>query len=297
MCKPVKIFGLGLLVLLAGVVMPAYADVCAVDDLDKRICLPAPAQRIATLSPGATELVYAAGAGKQVVAVVAFSDYPPQAKQVQSVGSHTRLDLETLVSLKPDLAIGWVTGNPPEQLESLAALGIPVFHIEPHGFEAIASVLERLAVLAGTEIEGKRVAEDFRRGMADLEEHYADAEPVSVFYQVWNEPLMTANDGHFIGRVIRLCGGINTFGDLPRDVPRIDLESVLATDPEVIVVGGMGEDNSEWLIPWRQFSGLKAVQRDNLFFVPPSLIQRPTPRLLEGSRILCQQLDRARARR
>lgn len=283
--------------LLSCLIIPAYAKVCAVDDLNRRICLDAPAQRIAALSPGATELAYAAGAGDKVVAVVSFSDYPLQARKVQSVGSHTRLDLETLVSLQPDLAIGWVTGNPVEQLESIVSLGIPVFHIEPHSFEHIASVLERLAFLAGTAAKGQQVAQSFREGMAELRDRYTDAEPVSVFYQVWDEPLMTVNDKHFIGQIIQLCGGTNPFGDLSRDVPRIDLESVLTADPDVIVAGGMGEENSEWLIPWTKFSGLTAVEKNNLFFVPPSLIQRPTPRLLEGSRILCQQLDQARARR
>lgn len=288
---------LGILVLIAFTAVPIQAEVCATDDLKNRVCLNAPAQRIAALSPGATELVYAAGAGDRVVAVVSHSDYPPEAKQVQSVGSHTRLDLEALVSLRPDLVVGWVTGNPAEQLESIAALGIPVFYIEPRSFEGISTAIERLAALAGSEAEGEAVAQDFRQGMSELAERHAGAESVSVFYQVWDEPLMTINDGHLIGQVITLCGGVNLFGDLPRDVPRISIESVLVADPEAIVAGGMGEENRDWLIDWKAFPGLSAVQKENLFFVPPSLIQRPTPRLLEGSRMFCDKLERARERR
>jgi iron complex transport system substrate-binding protein len=108
----------------------AIAEVCATDDRNREVCLEQPAERIATLSPGATELTYAAGAGDKVVAVVSYSDYPPEAKEVASVGSHTRMDLEALVTLRPDLVIGWVTGNPAEQLETIEALGIPVFYIE-----------------------------------------------------------------------------------------------------------------------------------------------------------------------
>lgn len=279
------------------VTVPAQAEVCATDDLDNTLCLKAPAERVAALSPGATELLYAAGAGERSVAVVSFSDYPPEAKQVQSVGSHTRLDLEMLVTLKPDLVIGWVTGNPAEQLESIAALGIPVFYIEPRSFEGIATALERLAKLAGTGDEGNDVARNFRRGIAELADQYAGAEPVPVFYQVWDEPLMTINNGHLIGQVITLCGGDNIFGDLSRDVPRISIESVLVADPETIVAGGMGEENRDWLLAWEEFPGLTAVQKQNLFFVPPSLIQRPTPRLLEGSRMFCQKLEQARERR
>nr|WP_240458057.1 cobalamin-binding protein [Halomonas socia] len=276
----------------------AQADpVCVVDDRDREVCLAAPASRIATLSPGATELTWAAGGGDRVVAVVSYSDYPPEAREVTSVGSHTRVDLETLVSLEPDLVIGWVTGNPIEQLETIEALGVPVFYIEPRSVDSVATTIERLARLAGSEAQGDAVAAEFRAAMAALADEYADAEPVATFYQVWDEPLMSVNDEHLIGEVVRLCGGVNVFGELSRLVPRIDDEAVLAADPEVIVAGGMGEENRHWLTHWQQYPGLAAVERDNLFFVPPSLIQRPTPRLLEGSRILCEKLEVARGRR
>lgn len=290
-------------VLLTGLVMlplaaaQASSEVCATDDRQREVCLDAPAERIAALSPGATELTYAAGAGDKVVAVVSYSDYPPEAKEVTSVGSHTRIDLETLVTLQPDLVVGWVTGNPAEQLETLEALGMPVFYIEPRDFDGVSTAIERLARLAGTRREGDRVAQAFREGMSALAARYADAAPVPVFYQVWGEPLMTVNDAHLIGKVIKLCGGRNVFGEQSRLVPRINDESVLDVDPEAIIAGGIGEDDRDGLDHWTQYPGLTAVARDNLFFVPPSLIQRPTPRLLEGSRILCEKLEVARARR
>lgn len=270
---------------------------CAIDDRGRQVCLSEPAQRIAALSPGATELVYAAGAGERVVAVVAYSDYPPEALEVVSVGSHTRVDLERLLALAPDLVIGWVTGNPAEQLETLESLGLPVFYIEPRTLEGVATAIERLARLAGSEAAGEAEAARFRDGMAELAERYADAAPLSVFYQVWDEPLMTINDDHLIGQVLSLCGGVNVFGGLDRLVPRLDEEAVLAADPEAIIAGGMGEENRAWLAHWQQYPALTAVERDNLFFVPPSLIQRPTPRLLEGSRLFCEKLEVARGRR
>ena len=270
---------------------------CAIDDRDREICLHSAAQRIATLSPGATELTYAAGAGDQVVAVVSYSDYPPEAKNVVSVGSHTRIDLEALVGLAPDLVIGWVTGNPAEQLETLKALGMPVFYIEPRSMEGVASAIERLARLAGTEAAGQAVADNFRTTMTELAERYSERDPVPTFYQVWDEPLMSVNDQHLIGQVVTLCGGVNVFGGQSRLVPRIDDEAVLAANPEVIVAGGMGEENRHWLTHWEQYSSLMAVAEDNLFFVPPSLIQRPTPRLMEGTQLLCEKLDIARQKR
>ncbi|MGM0545041.1 MAG: cobalamin-binding protein [Pseudomonadota bacterium] len=270
---------------------------CVIDDRDREVCLRNAAQRIATLSPGATELTYAAGAGDQVVAVVDYSDYPEAAKEVPSVGSHTRIDLEALVALSPDLVIGWTTGNPPKQLETLASLGMPVFYIEPRGVNGVASAVESLARLAGTEEAGQQVADEFRAGMAEVEARYQDRDPVPTFYQVWDEPVMSINDEHLIGQVVRMCGGANVFGDQQRLVPRLDDEAVLAANPEAIIAGGMGEENRHWLTHWEQYDELKAVAQGNLFFVPPSLIQRPTPRLLDGAKLLCQKLETARERR
>ncbi|MDK8465051.1 cobalamin-binding protein [Marinobacter sp. SS13-12] len=273
------------------------AQVCATDDIGEEVCLGQPAARIAALSPGATELVWAAGAGDKVVAVVAFSDYPEQAKDVPSVGSHTRLDLERLMKLQPDLVIGWVTGNPPEQIEALKDLGLPVFSIEPRSFEGVSHTIERLSRLASTEEKGFAEADRFRQGIAALERQYRDAETVSVFYQVWDEPLMTVNDEHLIGKVITLCGGVNVFGNLDRLVPRISAEAVIGANPEAILAGGMGEENRHWLSRWEAFPGIDATARDNLYFIPPSLVQRPTPRMLEGSQLFCERLDDARAKR
>ena len=276
---------------------PVLAQVCAKDDRDRAVCLDQPATRIAALSPGATELVWAAGAGEQVVAVVDYSDYPPAAKAVPKVGSHTRLDMERLLQLQPDLVIAWVTGNPVEQVRMLEDLGLPVFAIEPRSFEAVSQTIERLATLAGTEADGFAEADRFRRGIAELRAQYAEAEPVPVFYQVWDEPLMTVNDDHLIGEMIQLCGGDNIFGDLERLVPRISTEAVVTGNPEAILAGGMGEENRHWLTRWEAFPELKATKKDNLFFIPPSLVQRPTPRMLEGTRLFCEKLEVARGRR
>jgi iron complex transport system substrate-binding protein len=289
----------GLAGLLLAACLPVSADspYCAIDDLGEQLCLEAPAQRIAALSPGATELTYAAGAGDQVVAVVSYSDYPPEAKDVASVGSHTRIDLEALVGLAPDLVIGWVTGNPAEQLETLEALGMPVFYIEPGNMEGVASAIERLARLAGTEAAGQAVADNFRHTMNAIVARYSERDPVPTFYQVWDEPLMSVNDQHLIGQVVEICGGVNVFGKQARLVPRLDDEAVLSANPEVIVAGGMGEENRHWLTHWEQYPNVMAVAEDNLFFVPPSLLQRPTPRLMEGAQILCEKLDIARQKR
>lgn len=278
-----------------GLPAPAAAR-CVHDALDRKVCIADPVERVVSLSPGATELLFSAGAGEKLVAVSAWSDYPPEAGELPQVGNSNRLDLEAIVALEPDLVVAWVDGNSASQLAKIEALGIPVFWLKPRTFEHIASAVERLALLSGDETAGAGRAAAFLAGIAQLRERYQEAAPVRVFYQVWHEPLMTINDEELIGRAIRLCGGDNVFGHLPRLVPRISTEAVLEANPDAILSGGEDSDDRRWLDQWRRYPELTAVSRDNLYLIPPSLIQRPTLRMLEGSEQLCQTLERARAR-
>ncbi|MEQ5816593.1 cobalamin-binding protein [Marinobacter sp. NFXS11] len=267
---------------------------CVSDALDQRVCLAEPAQRVVSLSPGATELLFSAGAGDRVVAVSAWSDYPAEAADLPQVGDSNRLDLEAIVSLTPDLVVAWVDGNSRSQLERLSGLGIPVFWLAPRTFDDIAAAVSDLALLTGLPDLGNERAEAFRAEMAALKAQYADARPVKVFYQIWDQPLMTVNREELISKAIALCGGVNVFGGLPRLVPRISREAVLEANPEAIITAGSSGDR-QWLETWRQFPGLAAVAAGNLFLEPPDLLARPTLRMADGARHLCQTLEQARA--
>lgn len=275
----------------------ALAEICVQDDSGAEVCLNKPAQRIIALSPGATELVYAAGGGDSVVAAVSYCDYPEAAKALPRVGSYNRFDQEAILAQKPDLLVAWIEGNPAEQLAKLKSLGLTIYYTQLNDFEDVSSSLERLGKLAGSDAQAKLAADKFRAGITELETRYSHSAPVTVFQQIWNKPLMTVNNHHIISEATRICGGVNVFGELPNLSARIDNEAVLAADPEAIIAGGMGEENRDWLDEWQRFSGLTAVRKNNLFFIPPSTIQRPTPRLLEGTTLLCKHLETARARR
>jgi hypothetical protein len=132
---------------------------------------------------------------------------------------------------------------------------------------------------------------------AALQQRYGSRPPVPTFYQIWKQPLMTVGRRQIISDVIRLCGGNNVFGKLETMAPTVTVEAVIAANPEAIVASGMDEARPEWLDDWRRWSSITAVARGNLFFVPPDLIQRHTPRLLEGAERLCQHLETARSRR
>ena len=285
--------------LLAGVLLapPALAQLTLSDDTGRTLSLPAPAQRIVSLAPHVTELLFAAGAGAKLVGVVAYSDYPEAAKSLPQVGGYTQIDLEAIAALRPDLVIAWQSGNRDAHLGRLEALGIPVYVNEPRSLDDVAHSLLQFGRLAGTEAAAETAAGAFRARHAELAARYSAQPPVRTFYQIWDRPLMTVSDAHLIADVIRLCGGSNVFGGLSQLAPTIGVEAVLAANPEAIVASGMGDARPEWLDQWARWPQLEAAARDNLFFIPPELIQRHTPRILEGAARLCEQLEQARARR
>ncbi|WP_210411813.1 cobalamin-binding protein [Noviherbaspirillum sp. UKPF54] len=281
--------------LLCAAAQPAVASVSAVDDTQRTVTLPGPARRIVSLAPHTTEMLFAAGAGSHVVGVTEYSDYPPEAKRIASVGSGISLDLERILQLKPDLIVGWNNGSAAAQLAKLDALGIPVFRSEPHGFSAIATSLERLAHLAGTDAAGHAAAASFRARLQGLDAAYRQRSRLKVFYQIWRSPLMTLNDATTPAAVLRLCGAENIFGGLPQLAPTVSIEAVLKADPDV-VIASIGEQDDVFGT-WRRFPQLKAVARGNMLLVDGGILNRSGPRILDGAETLCRQLDAVRNKR
>jgi iron complex transport system substrate-binding protein len=285
-------------VAMAAPAIPGDAGAIVVrDDSGATLRLPRAARRIVSLAPHITETLYAAGVGDRIVATVDYSDYPEAARRLPRVGGYSRIDIEAVIAQKPDLVIGWQSGNAPAQIDRLRALGIPVFLSQPNRIDDVAGALETFGLLGGDAAAGRSAAARFRERLAALVARYSGRPPVRAFYQIWKQPLMTIGGKQIISDVIRLCGGENVFADLTTMAPTVSVEAVLAANPEAILASGMDAARPEWLDDWRRWSSLTAVMRDNLFFVPPELIQRHTPRLLDGAERLCQALESARSRR
>jgi iron complex transport system substrate-binding protein len=265
-----------------------------VDDAGNSVTLAKPARRIVSLAPHATEMLFAVGAGRYVVGAVAYSDYPEAARRIPRVGGYESFDLERIASMKPDLVIAWRSGNPSTAVQRLKDLGMTIYFSEPRRMEDVVTNMERLGQLAGTEETGRRATAAFHARYQALRQRYGHRPQVSVFYEIWHQPLLTVNGEHLISQVITLCGGRNVFAAFPVLTPEVDLEAVLQADPEVIIAGGMDKLRPEWLEEWRRYPVLRAVRDDNLFFVPPDLIQRSGPRILDGAEQLCQALEQAR---
>ena len=273
----------------------AAAGVVATDDRGVTLNLRAPAIRIITLAPSITEMVFAAGAGAQLVAVPRYSDFPAQAAVLPQIGDASSIDAERIVTLRPDLVIGWKSGNRAADIARLERLGLQLFVIEPLVLDDLPRALRAIATLAGTLSVAESTAGAFETRVAALRARYAGAAKVRVFYEIWHQPLMTVNDRHIISDVLRVCGGENIFAALPVLTPVVSLEDVMARKPQVVLGGGSSLSADEFMALWRAPTRLSGLRDLPVRYVDPDAIQRQTLRVLTGAEEVCRHLDSVRA--
>jgi len=253
-------------------------------------------ERIISLAPHITELLFSVGAGNEVVGVMSFSNYPEAANSIPIIGSHDKLNYEQIISLQPTLAVGWQGGNSSDAMDRLRDLGIRVESYAPHTLEDVGESLRWIGEISGHKEEGEAAAQNYFNRLEALREMHLSHPGISVYYQIWHEPQMTVNGQHLITDVIQMCGGSNIFSDAIPLVPKVSMESILQRNPEVIVMAGVPGEQPERINRWQRWTALDAVQKDNLFEVHPDLLHRHSARILDGAEALCSALDIAKRR-
>lgn len=260
------------------------------DDTHQTLHLQKPALRIISLAPDATEILFAIGAGSHVAGVMQGSDYPPPAKKIAVVGSYSGIDLEKIISLKPDLIVSW--GNSfSRPLSLLKKSGVPVYVTNTHTLEDVARTMKNLGCLAGTEGFAQKTAEDYLQKLTLLKNKYRTQKPVTVFYQIGSYSLITINKNSWINQAIHLCGGENIFENAFFTAPEVSWEAVLNANPQVIISDAKEAD---WKNTWLKWKMITAVNHNNLFSIDPDIIDRAGPRLWQGVEKICGYLAAAR---
>lgn len=275
----------------------AYAVIKMQDDAGDTVVLAKPAQRVVSLAPHVTELLFAAGGADRIVGTVNYSDYPPAARAIPRVGDNRQVDIERLLALKPDLLVVWRHNASQRQMEQLRKLGIPLYYSESHTLNDLPEAVLRMGQLLGTEPQAQQNASELRRRIDSLVSRYRDRPVVRVFYQVWDRPLYTLNERHIVSDAIRICGGENVFGRLSNTATSITPEAVLLENPEAIVSGDRNDQTVSGIDMWSRYPTLLAVRRGNLFAISGDLMNRSGPRIIEGAAALCERLEEARKRR
>jgi len=264
------------------------------DDQGREVSLATPARRAVTLAPHATELVFAAGAGDRLIATIRGSDYPPAARQLPIIGDGTQPDPERVAAVRPDLLIAWQPAAAAPLARVMDKLGVPVFYSDPQTLAAIPDAVERMGALFGTEAQARPAAQALRARLDALAARYAGRRPVRVFVQAGLDPIYTLNDSSIVSDALRVCGGVNIFGQAPVVAPQVTLESVLAARPEAVLAGiSRPEDGARNLAAW-QALGLPAARLGHVYGVDADALYRPGPRLIDAAEAICADLDRLR---
>ncbi|WP_338620112.1 cobalamin-binding protein [Paludibacterium sp. THUN1379] len=284
-------FSVRLTLALVGVVASwnTHAQVSVRDGTGTPVTLAQPARRIITLAPSTTELVYAAGGGSRMVATVAFSDYPPAAKQLPQVGDLMGVSLEAILRQRPDLVVAWKDGSAPQLLQRLRAQGVAVFVSHPLALDDVARELQSLGRLSGTPAVADQAAAAYRARIAAVRQRYQGRPPVTVFYQMSQSPLFTVSNASYVGAVLQLCGGRNLFAGLAAPAPQVSREAVIAGRPQVMLAASTQE-----LAIWDGWKAIPAVAQGTRYAVNVDLASRPGPRLALGAEAICATLDHAR---
>ncbi|MGY1953259.1 cobalamin-binding protein [Pseudomonas pergaminensis] len=237
------------------------------------------AERVVSLAPSLSEIVAELGAADMLVGVLDGGDRPTALAHVPSVGHYGQLDMERLLSLRPDLILLWPGSVGPAQREQLQRLNIPVYVAEPHSLEQLTTQVQAIAEQLGRAEAGRQLAAHLRQRLAELRQRYRRTEPLRVFYQVWNQPLYTVGGGQIISDALSVCGARNVFDDLKLPAPQVSIESVLQRDPEMILVGDQAQEEA-----WKVWPAMAERVR----LVPDKGLERPSGQMLEAVGRLCQ---------
>jgi iron complex transport system substrate-binding protein len=273
--------------------LPAIAAALTVQDDDfNAIELPAPANRIVSLSPGATAMLFAAGAGDRVVGTSAYSDEPAAAKRIERIGDAQSFDLERILTLRPDVVVVWTGGTPAAEVARLQGVGLRIYHQHVKRLDDIPDSLRRLGALTGTSPEAQAAAAQLAQRIVALRSRYPQKSAATVLIQVWDRPIYTVGRDQVITDVIHACGFRNAFEDLNDVSPAVTLESVLARDPDYILALGSNQNEAQsWLQQRHQFASMKAQRPGHTIAWSDPRLPTLGPGVVDAAEDLCRALQ------
>jgi iron complex transport system substrate-binding protein len=274
-------------------VWPGPASCATFEDaLGRKVSLERPPERIITLAPNLTEILYALGLGDRVVGVTNHCNYPPEASLKPKVGSYINLNVEKIISLSPDLAIGTVDGNERIILDLLEQAKIKVFFVNPRSVRQVIDTILALGRLCGALENAQTLASKLTRRVDHVVERTGSREKPLVFLQIQVQPIMTVNKNTVHNDLIRLAGGRNMAAEEPITYPRISMEEVIQRRPDVILISSMEragrfeKARQEWL----KWTSIPAAQNKRVYLIDSDLIDRPSPRLIDGLEMMARYI-------
>ena len=243
-------------------------------------------QRIVSLTPHITEMLFAIGAGKQVIATDQASDYPDEVKKLPKVANYQSLNSESLLAVKPDLVVAWGSTQALMQ-QQIQALGIPMLLLKSQHLDDLPAELRLLGDKTGHHEQADQLAAQIETKFEIYRQQSQQRPKIKAFYQLWYPPLTTVANGSFIQEIMTMCGAENPFAASKAPYPQLGEEAVLAADPQVIFATQHGSDLQHWL-KWPQ---LTAVKNKQLYLLNADWLHRLSPRIVLGIEQMCSKVE------
>ena len=256
----------------------------ATDQLGRQVRVPDRPQRIVAMAPSITEIVFALDLSDRLVGATRFSDYPPAAKTLPTVGSYVHLDVEKIVALRPDLCIAVKDGNPISVVSKLESVGIPVYAVDPRNLEAVMETLLELGRLLDVNNRAETIVEGMTDRILQVRQRVSGAaHQPGVFFQIGISPIVSVGTKTFIHELIVMAGGNNLAQGLT-PYPRYSKEQVIGLRPEVMIITSMAREAvfAQVKSGWQQWPELPAVKNNRVYLVDSNVLDRATPRLVDG---------------
>jgi len=278
---------------------PAAAPTTAptiTDALGHQVIIPASVKRVVSLAPSITEIIFAVGAGPLLVGDTKYCNYPPEADALPKIGgfSANTISVESIVALKPDLVIGGSVAQA-SVAEALTKLNIPTLVFDPKTFEEVYSNIEKVGLVTGHADAATAVVKKMQDRVAAVQQRVAgvpaDKRP-TVFYEVFDAPLMTAGPGTFIGQMLGLVGATSIFADAKEDYPQVSAEAIVSRDPAVIVGPSSHGDKltPDQVAARPGWDKIRAVRDKRIALIDGDMVSRPGPRLADALEALANAL-------
>lgn len=251
------------------------------DDEGNKLVLEKPVERVVSLAPSNTEIVFALKAQDKLVGVTTYCDYPEEAKSKEKVGDFANPNVEKIISLKPEvvLATGGIQKGVVERLEKA---GIKVFVVDPKNFEQLFVDIEKVGEILGLKKKAEELTQSMRKKVKEIEERTKDLPKPKVFFEIYSQPLMTAGEKTFIDDMIRISGGTNIGASAGEGFPQFSEEQLLKENPDVYIAVKGSMNNPADIKKRAGYKALKAVKEGRVYVVDDNLVTRPGPRLVEG---------------
>lgn len=260
------------------------------DDFGNKVVFEKAPEKIVSLAPNNTEILFALGLGDKVIGVTSFCDYPEEALAVEKIGDFNGINLEKIIELDPDLVLNYGVGNDEENAR-LKEAGIPMLAFLPESIDAVINTINTIGQATGSTEQAKELTNNMMAKKNEILDLVKDAEKKKVFFEIWHDPLMAAGSGSFMGQLINLAGGTNIAEDAEGDYPQYDLEQLVERNPEVYLTSAdMPDKTPESMMARPGFESIEAIKTGNVHVLDANITSRSGPRIVEALELVARAI-------